>query len=63
MDEILKNVIFHGPHMPGIDLSPVPVHFIFLPVQPTPTASQSYCSACTSIIDDQSLLAMSDGVH
>ena len=23
MDEILKNVIFYGPHMPGVDLNPV----------------------------------------
>ena len=23
LDEILKNVIFHGQHMPGIDLNPL----------------------------------------
>ena len=40
MDEILKNVIFHGPHMPGIDLNPVRENMEqFLKtdlVQPTP---------------------------
>ena len=41
MDEILKNVIFHSPHMPGIDLNPVRENVEqFLKtdlVQPTPS--------------------------
>ena len=42
MDETLKNVIFHGPHMPGIDLNPVHENLEKLLktdlVQPTPTS-------------------------
>ena len=41
MDEILKNVIFHGPHMPGIDLNPLRENMEQILktdlVQPTPT--------------------------
>ena len=29
MDEILKNVIFHGPHMLWNDLNPLPANLIF----------------------------------
>ena len=43
LDEILKNVIFHGPHMPGIDLNPLRENMEqFLKtdlVQPTPTGN------------------------
>ena len=46
LDEILKNVIFHGPHMPGIDLNPLRENMEQILktdlVQPTP----NYTSNC-----------------
>ena len=45
MDENLKNVFFHSPHMPGIDLNPVRENleqFLKIDlVQPTPIEKEN----------------------